>query len=509
MDSDNKLYFVFFIVILSLLVVVVVVFISDRNDASEDTLVIDVPTITSTPIPTLPNESVALLAVIEGEPEVKFSGADMAVKVEDGLPLQQGDTIETDNESRAFLIFPDNTSLSIDQNSSVLLSQLQDSNGFSISVDHLKGRQWSRASESTNYLLDMGTAVTRSTGGSFMTKVVSDVKSVVSAVSGNTVVAPVVNGAELDPITVPEGKYLPVVTGEDSSSSKKIKSSDKDSWYQFNICLDSFVPGELVRHTDVTEKYKAVKDRIKVEGDCQGILGISTKRDQQDNTDEDSGSRGNFVGSAPKLSNLNADISDSGKFTCSWSSSGDDITQYKYAIGTAWGKTDIKGWTATSNKSVNAGTATSLGLVDKNTYYCTVKVNTIWGNAKQSAPALYDTATGSLSLVNPEGYFYTGVNGNGNFSNIAVSDLLLRFNLLNIQGNSPQNNKYCRDDNNWGSKKWFSLSLSSPSPGLFLFDDSSIDCVDQGNSERALFSIELKSTATGKVLYKQSFEVAL
>src|SRR3990167_7903960 len=56
----------------------------------------------------------AVLSVIEGTPEVKQAGKDDFVEGGEGFALNTGDTVKTDETTRALILFADNSSVSLD-----------------------------------------------------------------------------------------------------------------------------------------------------------------------------------------------------------------------------------------------------------------------------------------------------------------------------------------------------------------------------------------------------------
>ena len=288
-------------------------------------------------------------------------------------------------------------------------------------------------------------------------------------------------------------------------------SGERDEWYKFNQCLDIIMP-ELVRDTSGLENiHSVIKQRITNLDNCEEILGLATVKTETTSFNLPVLYPKSPTGTKATLTMASAAFNEQEQMLCNWDATG-TITGYEYSL---WRKlTDgsfvlVKDWIQTTNKSVNAGTATDLGMVDDWSYICRVRALSNFGNSeKDSNVVIYDEATGTLNVNNPAPNYQSQVDGTGQFVDADIADLQIRFKIQNDDPASANNTKYCNDDNNWvGNETWFEANLTELLPGQFNFENFDITCGDPDKVGK--FTIQLRNTKSGKVLNYLEFPVML
>ncbi len=459
----------------------------------------------------------AKLIVIKGTPRVESSTAQEFQDGFEGQLLYAGDKLRTDGESQAMLIFADKTSLNLDTESLVELSTAA---GDSYQLRLASGRDWNRIPFTLSDKYNAATTDSEftSASGSFGLKYlnVNDVE--VRSVKDNLQIHPSLTHTDTPSFTLEQGSQ--VVIGP--ATLNQIKQADfaniissfetpDEDWYKFNICLDTAMPALLHDLNGLDSYYSALKDKLTGSLDCEEILGINTQKQEPVASTPRIVLPKPVTGTAASISLVTAEISQDDQLLCNWESAG-TISGYDYSVWTR-DLTDtlilVKDWTATSNKSVNAGSSTDLGMVNQQPYFCKVKAYSNWGNAENmSEPVFYDLSTGSLSeelwMPNYQGQ----VEGIGNFQNVLFINLDVRFSIQNTDTTSIYNNMYCNDNDTWVmAETFFDADLTEQPGNTINYKNYDVSCVDA--KKTANFKIQLVNKLTGKILYENTSPISL
>ena len=454
----------------------------------------------------------AKLIVIKGTPRVEPATAQEFQDGFEGQLLFAGDKVRTDGQSQAMLIFADRTSLNLDSGSLIEITGA----GHQLKLE--SGRDWNRIPFALNDTYNAATTDSEfSSGlGSFNLRYlnVNDVE--VQVVKKDLDIKPALsqtNGFSLNEgsqVVIGPATLNQIKQADFTSIVTPFEAPDED-WYKFNLCLDTAMPSLLDNLTGLDSYYSALKDKISGSLNCEEILGINVQKPEPTVSAPRLRAPKPVTGTAASISLVVAVISQDDQLLCNWEASG-TISGYEYSV---WSKdladnfVLVKDWTATSNKSVIAGTTTDLGMVNQQPYFCKVRAHSNWGDAEKiSDPVYYDLSTGSLSeelwMPNYQGQ----VEGIGNFQNVLFINLQVRFSIQNTDPTSVYNNMYCNDADTWVSAEVFFDATLTEQPGNTInYKNYDISCND--TKKTANFKIQLVNKLTGKILYENISPISL
>jgi len=395
----------------------------------------------------------AVLSVIEGTPEVKQAGKDDFVEGGEGFALNTGDTVKTDETTRALILFADNSSVSLDYSTIITLTEIPTEEGGNVDLLQEAGQAWHRVEKlgkNENYQVQTPTAIAAVRGTKFISMVASPDLSNIHTVESTVLVTPFIDGEKIEGTEVNEGDWVDIVRSKkEEYKSTNLKSfvakflQEKSKFFRYNECIDRYVPETIKDATTLREKFALIRDKLRALAECEKILGEVASPTPTPSLTQTPG--------AATVSWVKAIIS-GGVLKCSWDAKGTDISGYEYSAGTGAGSTNYAGWKRTGNKAADIpGT-----LQNYSKYFCNVRVLSPWGsNQKSSGAVLYDPSAGNIIRLSPTIGFTApswGVTVSVDYANMDINDIDVKVNIKNSAG------QYFNGNGWQGNIYWFSTS---------------------------------------------------
>lgn len=439
---------------------------------------------------------------VEGTPRLVREGR--VTEFNANTQITSRDIIETNEESRIYLLFSDRTSLHLDRDSSIIIDELGTESTSKI-ITLQTGRVWLREyADKQNSTLQFNSY-----------SIETDATSSEVALESQDVSVYLSKGEKLN-VTKKNSLQKQLLSGQQMLSRNNTANIDtlklKDDWQLYNECLDTNTLNIVNKDSGFDEVYTSLKNLIQQGIKCSGILGISVIATP---TARPVVYRQVYVspkGKPASIYEVKGSVNELDQVICEWNAGGEAVTSYSYSlwrINPDSTEDQLTDWKSTTNKSVIIGEAGLLALVYPEQYVCKVQAFSKWGNAESKSEVFYyDKSTGSLSLYKPDPEYYTQVDGTGIYQNMNLAEVQVRFSLMNTEPTSLHFNQYCQDNNQWGSTAvWFDTIVSEIVPGLFKFENFDVDCDEAGAS--GVFRIEMINTTTKKLLYNLEFAVTL
>lgn len=435
----------------------------------------------------------AILSSIEGTPKVKKSGETSYSEAVDGTELDIGDSVKTDDSSRALILFSDNSSVSLDYNSEITLESVPDGNDTKINIIQEAGKAWHRIEKlgaEDEYNVQTPTAIAAVRGTKFISHVASPKLTNIHTVESSVEVFPFIDGEKLEGATVEAGNWVDVI--QDKKAEYKEKKLEKfiarfeqakDSWFKFNECLDETVTGKIRNVKTLRKKFAAIKEFIKDMQECNDILGlILTPTPTLTETPTPSPRE---KARPAKIKSVTLSMQGLG-LNCKWDAEG-VISEYQYSLGSEPGEANEFTWQKTTSKSVNF---TDLSANNGDVFYCNVVAKSKNGDdLNYSSGFVYDISSGDITN---ESNFAAGaspigtltISGNYSYNNMSANEVEIKFQI------KKQAQYY--GPNGWQADSvWFTpASITSNN-----FRDTKVD-----DFNSAIVFVELRNKLTGKVL---------
>lgn len=521
--QDAAIKRVLTIVLLLIAVIIVAVFLvvqmqsqSEQSDVAVQTSPTPTPVVTEVePADDKRDVSVYLL---EGTP--RLIREDIDVSVYNGMVLIEGDTIQA-NDADLVVTIDDLYFISMSGGSELTLDMLTKEMTPIVS---LSSDAWMRSPIEGNDLTvttpDFSIQLEGQEIAALFEQTLFAFNGEVSVLAGDS------------EVEVSEGEAYDV----DTASAQAVESPNT-SWTSAQLCLDPYFIGFTYNPAD--DSADIAEEVYESADDCVGVLGLDTVEDQDtvqasSNTGSTNQPTSNpqptsqpTVTPSPTLSPTPmpatltlaiADISDANQVSCSWEYT--SVLAANQSVSySLWesieGANDVivMDWetAATGDTGVDLGSADSLGLDNQHSYYCKVQLMTAGATTSMmSERFFYDLSSGLLNIAEPAGSFNGEIEGDGQFYDMDIDDVRVRFYIRQNQPGTSNYGKYCVGSNSWGTtQSWIEAPLVVSINQLFLFNKDAFHCHDAGADEQATFLIQMLNRRTGAILYEHSFPVVL
>ncbi len=355
----------------------------------------------------------ANLIIVKAPVSVNRDGKDLEI-TNNEIEVKVGDKIATGDKGVAYLLFADNSSVTIDSNTEIeIQAETNNSDNFQTKLFQSIGRTWMRVENLTGKKADFEV----------------ETPNTIAAVRGtqfgyysieHSIALTLKSTGEV--ITIDENKLITVdkQTGKDDFQNfddfKNNTMNSWDPWSRFNKCVVDKARNLLGDN----KKINFLKDKSFI-ADCIPELDKLpppplVKKDP------------------PTISNL----ADNGNFTqgnisCSWN--GNSTKNFKVGIGTAqYASDNVVGFHTENNASYSFG---NLSYGQK--YFCNVigiRDDGVESGIYSTDGIIFENGSANITSANPpSNSYYTGTfNVNGNFSNMPGSDLELDFTIQGTNG---------------------------------------------------------------------------
>ena len=445
------------------------------------------------------DETTALLVVSTSSMTVTRDGTPTTLS--DGThDLLPGDNVKTDEAGTGYIVFSDNSTLSLDKNSEITLEEVNQSDDtFIIKVTQLAGRTWSRVEnlfgKKTEYEVETPNTIAAVRGTVFGCDVTSISESTCYAIEHSISLKLKNLDSEDNEIVLDEGNQF---TNNDEEIDeeldieeikRKVSTLDEkiETWKTYNECLTE--KSEELLNSDEQKVIDFLKENIDklVCGDevTDTEVPTETVTPTPEPVDTPAASIGT-ISFSQQGSNL----------VCAWTAL--NATSYAVSISTVAGAGSTP-WVTRTIK-----TYTRSDVSSGNTYYCNVIAKGDGGNSsvKASKGVYFDLSTGSIDTTFPAstGYYYGAIGATGKFYSMSFSNLRIKYSIQR-----SDNNKYLRVGTGWADGLfWNVFSPVQTAADSYSLNGSpgGVDGPFDVNMSWVLFN-----NANGKVLDSVSFTV--
>ncbi|MBN2015764.1 FecR domain-containing protein [Candidatus Dojkabacteria bacterium] len=454
------------------------------------------------------DDASALLVIVE--PNISITRNNQEISVSSGeVTIYRGDVIKTDDTGLGYIIFSDNSIISLDHNTEIeIIHHKEEDESFNVKIKQLIGRTWSRVVNLTgkeaDYQLETSNTIAVIRGTEFECYTQQNTSTFYTH-EGTIVLKLQDLEFQENEILLEAGKMFEnndseinkITNREELLTLKKDITLKEDYWYEFIECLDKYF--EEILKTD-SEKVKNYLKQHKSHLECKINIEDATENEQVEEGEvegesTENGEHNNIPVLDPIVSNVTISINEVNfDVTCSWQSQ--NASYYRISIGTAPGAADKGGWSNTNNPTY---LFPNVGLNSGVTYYCNVVgVNqSKQTNIITSQGQYLDLSSGNFSPADfspNTGGTYTGsISGKGNYYNIPLDHLKVRFFIQNEEG------KFFNGSSWEAIKTWFITNPSQAGTG-FQFQKSQ-PVVPTAQMD---FYFELYNHFSGKVLNRSS-----
>ena len=494
-----KIFFAFFLVLFLIIIAIVFLYFHFRSK--------DISEVTS---------ARALLVVVE--PQISIIRGEETIAVRgDEIEVHKGDIIETDENGVGYIIFSDNSLISLDKNTQIEIEEYENSeNSFEIKINQFLGRTWSRIErligKDSDYEVETLNTVASVRGTSFGCDIEGDVTFCYVTDGEVQLRLKNLKGIENE-FSLGEGKAFrndekqiqDVGSYEELLELIEDFEQEEDEWLEFIECLEIQLSRILQDEENRTFNYliEHLEDL-----ECGEVLGAREEvGEEEEEVPEETTTTipyyppGTTTSPPPLVSEVGIWIEGGvDRVTCSWSAQ--NASNYEVSIGTSAGSNNMGGWINTGS---NNYTFEGPGLVSGETYYCNVRASGDGGTSDviSSEGAYYDGSSGSFYDPSCDYYppyfepcdgnmFLDTVRGRGSYSNIPLDHLRVRFSIMNDNDNRYFNGTAWVTD-----IYWHNVALTEYAGGFEFSRDIDIDI---GPYENLTLNFVLYNRFSGNVL---------